>query len=51
MSAPHNSPSGTGRSHGGVTVPEHNTEGHQLQRHVGAVGLLFASVGFIIGSG
>ena len=51
MSAPHNSPSGTGRSHGGVTVPERNTEGHQLQRHVGAVGLLFASVGSIIGSG
>ena len=26
-------------------------QGHQLKRHVGVVGLLFASVGSIIGSG
>src|SRR5690349_1196417 len=34
-----------------ATTTEAPEQGHQLKRHVGVVGLLFASVGSIIGSG
>jgi amino acid transporter len=34
-----------------ATAPERQDTGHELRRHVGRVGLLFASIGSIIGSG